>query len=294
MGGCIRPAIDPLLIECYGAHVTDWTNTGLSDMQTSHFLDWLSPGAMFGISVVVVLGSIGAGFKVGQFRRLRSKGESESGVGSVVAAMLGLLAFVLAFTFGIAASRFDTRKQLLLDEVNAIQTTVLRSQMMIEPHRTELIKLLRQYVELRAAYVDSRTEAAEIVAESTALQNKMWSHATAIAQRDGNSEVVALFIESLNNVFDLHGARATTTLLYRIPESIWFGLLVVTVFTMATVGFQFGLADRHNFLICGALAITYSAVILLTAQLDSVGKGSLRVNLQPMIELKQHMQSIGM
>lgn len=262
-------------------------------MQAPHFLDWLSPGAMFGISVAVVLGSIGAGFKVGQFRRRRSKGESEGGVGSVVAAMLGLLAFVLAFTFGIAASRFDTRKQLLLDEVNAIRTMALRSQLMIEPHRSELFALLRQYVELRSTYLDSRVEAARVVAESVALQKKMWSHATAIAQRDGNSEIVALFIESLNNVFDLHAARATTALQYRIPEPIWAGLLVVTVFTMATVGFQFGLADRHNFLICAALAITYSAVILLTAQLDSIGKGSLRMNLQPMIELQQQLQSVG-
>lgn len=262
-------------------------------MQASHFLDWLPPLAMFGISVVVVLGSIWAGFKVGQFRRRRSQGESEGGVGSVVAAMLGLLAFVLAFTFGIAASRFDTRKQLLLDEVNAIRTAALRSRLMVEPHRTEMIALLRRYVDSRAAPPATRADADKLLAESIELHNKMWSHAIAIAQRDGNSEIVAMFIESLNTVFDLHTARATTTLQYRIPETIWFGLLVVTVFTMATVGFQFGLADRHNFLICAALAITYSAVILLTAHLDSVGKGSLRMNLQPMIELQKQMQSIG-
>lgn len=262
-------------------------------MQAAHFLDWFPPFAMFGISVAVVLGSIWAGFKVGQFRRRRSRGESEGGVGSVVAAMLGLLAFVLAFTFGIAASRFDARKQLLLDEVIAIRSTALRSQLMVEPHRSELIALLRRYVDLRTTLRATRAEADKLVGESIELQNMMWAHAIAIAQRDGNSEIVAMFLESLNDMFNFHTARATTALLYRIPEIIWLGLLVVTVFTMATVGFQFGLADRHNFLICAALAITYSAVILLTAQLDSIGKGSLRVNLQPMIELQKQLQSIG-
>ncbi len=63
--------------------------------------------------------------------------------GSVIAVSLGLLAFMLAFTFGIAANRFDTRKQLVLDEINAIGTTYLRANTLPEPPRTKIRKLLR-------------------------------------------------------------------------------------------------------------------------------------------------------
>jgi hypothetical protein len=66
----------------------------------------------------------------------------------MVGATLGLLAFILAFTFGLAAARFDTRRQLLLDEANAIGTTYLRAGML--PERGQQVRdLLRHYVAAR-------------------------------------------------------------------------------------------------------------------------------------------------
>ena len=66
----------------------------------------------------------------------------------MVGAMLGLLAFILAFTFGLVAARFDTRRQVLLDEANAIGTTYLRAGML--PEQGEKIRaLLRDYVSVR-------------------------------------------------------------------------------------------------------------------------------------------------
>ena len=59
-------------------------------------------------------------------------------VGAIVGAILGLLAFLLAFTFGMAASRFETRRELVLDEANAIGTTYLRAALLPEPHRVEV------------------------------------------------------------------------------------------------------------------------------------------------------------
>ena len=100
-------------------------------------------------TVAIVLLSIKAGIYIARFRRRRSGDEEEASLGTVIGATLGLLAFILAFTFGLTTSRFDSRKQLLLEEVNAIETTFLRAGLIPEPHRSEVRRLLRKYVDIR-------------------------------------------------------------------------------------------------------------------------------------------------
>jgi hypothetical protein len=70
--------------------------------------------------------------------------QSGEGIGSVVGALLGLLAFMLAFAFGMAAERRGERIQLLLDEVNSIGTTYLRTGTIPEPHRSASREILRE------------------------------------------------------------------------------------------------------------------------------------------------------
>ena len=92
--------------------------------------------------LLVVLLSVECGYRLGKFRRSRTELEKDAPVGTIVGATLGLLAFILAFTFGLAAARFDTRRQVLLDEANAIGTTYLRAGML--PERGEKIRNLLQ------------------------------------------------------------------------------------------------------------------------------------------------------
>ena len=108
-------------------------------------LDAIPLWALFILTLFLVLLSIEGGYRLGRYRLTRSEHEKEAPVGAMVAAMLGLLAFMLAFTFGLAAQRFDTRRQVLLDEANAIGTTYLRAAMLPE-RGEELRSLLRKYV----------------------------------------------------------------------------------------------------------------------------------------------------
>jgi hypothetical protein len=82
--------------------------------------------------LLLVLLSVEGGYRLGKYQRSRSEEEKEAPVGAMVGATPGLLAFMLAFTFGLAATRFDTRRQVLLDEANAIGTTYLRAGMLPE------------------------------------------------------------------------------------------------------------------------------------------------------------------
>src|SRR4026207_1784346 len=130
--------------------------------QYSTVLDVLPLWGVFFAVLVLVLAAIEGGYRLGNYRHRQSGGEKEAPVGAMVGATLGLLAFMLAFTFGMAASRFDTRKQLVLDEANAIGTTYLRTAMLPE-RRDEIRALLRSYVDARLEAVRPGQVAEEIL-----------------------------------------------------------------------------------------------------------------------------------
>src|SRR6516162_150291 len=134
-------------------------------MQGQEPLDYLPLWALCGTTVVLIFVAVEAGFRVGRWRQRRAEHEKETPVGAIVAAILGLPAFLIAFTFGMAASRFEARRGLVLDEANAIGTTYLRSALVPEPHRSEIRTLLRDYVDVRLQGVEPGM-AAQAVARS--------------------------------------------------------------------------------------------------------------------------------
>src|SRR5262250_2229764 len=149
-------------------------------MQGSGPIDLLPLWALFIVILLVVLLSVEFGYRLGKYRRSRHEEEKEAPVGTMVGATLGLLAFLLAFTFGLAAARFDTRRQVLLDEANAIGTTYLRAGMLPE-RREDIRTLLRDYVDVRLAAVRSGI-LTEGIRRSEHLQEQLWAQAEALGE----------------------------------------------------------------------------------------------------------------
>ena len=262
-------------------------------MKSDFWLEQIPLWGVFLLTVIMVLLSIWVGTLLGNRRRRQPDHEAESSLGTIIGATLGLLAFMLAFTFGIAAGRLQTRMQLLLDEVNAIGTTYLRAGLLLEPHRSEIQKLLREYVDIRAnlakeSILQQTKKLQEALSRSETLHDQMWSHAVAMAGADRNSEIDALFISSLNEMIDLHNSRVTVVQ-YRIPMAIWYALYLITILSMVAVGYQAGLSGKSSLKAGIVLALTFSVVILLIADLDRA-TGSLRVSQQPMLEFQKKLQ----
>ncbi len=103
-------------------------------MPRGRLLDWLSPAAIFVGTVALVLLSTYAGIALARFRKKRLREDQEASVSARVGLATALLAFFLAFTFGLTASRFDAKRTLLLEEINAIGTAFLRTRLIPEPH----------------------------------------------------------------------------------------------------------------------------------------------------------------
>ena len=256
-------------------------------MESNGPLDALPLWGVFLLILVVVLLSVECGYRLGKYRRNRHEQEKETPVGAMVGATLGLLAFILAFTFGLAAARFDTRRQVLLDEVNAIGTTYLRAGML--PDRRDGIQaLLREYVDTRLEALRSGNIAAG-VRQSENIQSQLWAHATAVGEKNPNSIVVGLFIQSLNDVIDLHAKRVQAGLRSRIPGAIWVGLFAVAALSLATMGYHAGMVGTRRSLAILAVAFTFSVVIELIADLDRPQEGILKVSQQALLDLQRSM-----
>jgi hypothetical protein len=258
-------------------------------MQSNGPLDALPLWGLFVVILLVVLLSVECGYRLGKYRRSRSEQEKEAPVGTMVGATLGLLAFILAFTFGLAAARFDTRRQVLLDEANAIGTTYLRAGILPE-QREEIRGLLRDYVGTRLKAIQSGN-IAEGIRRSEDIQQRVWAQAVAVGEKNPNSIVVGLFVQSLNDMIDLHAKRVQAGLRSRIPGAIWVGLFAVAALSLAAMGYQAGLVGTRRSLAIFAVAFTFSVVIELIADLDRPQEGVLRVSQHALLDLQRSISS---
>jgi hypothetical protein len=251
-------------------------------------LDVVPLWALFLAVVVGIVLAHESGYRLGRARGRRTDKENESLVGGMVAAELGLLAFMLAFAFGIASSRFDARRQLLLDESNAIGTAYLRAELLSEPHRAEVRRILSEYVDVRiAAAQEGSVEYG--VQRSEALHGRLWAVAVAAAEKDPRSIPVGLFVTALNEVIDLHSKRVTAGLRSRIPMPVWVVLFSVTILAFAAMGYHSGLSRSNRSPAILMVAVTFAAVLWLVADLDRPSQGMLRVSQQPLIDLRNSM-----
>jgi hypothetical protein len=232
------------------------------------------------IAVVVILLAEECGYRFGCFRGRQEQRESEPRVGGMVGAELSLLA--------MAGSRFEDRRQVILDESNAIGTTYLRSAMIPEPQSTEVRRLLREYVEVRLAGVQGGS-LEQAIRRSEALHGELWAAAVAAAEKDQRSVPTGLFISSLNETIDLHAKRLQAGLRSRIPLPVWIVLFGVAVSSFLAVGYHGGLTRTARSPAVYLVVLTFAAVMWLIVDLDRPG-GILQVSQQPMIELRKSME----
>lgn len=252
-------------------------------------MDSIFLAAFFFGTILLVMLSIEVGYRLGQIRQSRE--EKEAPVSAIAAAVLGLLAFILAFTFGIASTRFDARKELVRDEANKIRSAWLLSDFLPKPDRAEAKGLIREYLEERVA-VSQRRDLERLqmaIVQAERIQSRLWE--IAVKNVQNMPPVAALYVGSLKDVFLVHASRVAVGLEARIPEAIWFALAVLTFLGMATVGYQAGIAGSKRTLAMPLLAIAFASVIALIDSLDSPVGAFTSVPQQPLIDLLSSMKT---
>jgi len=201
-----------------------------------------------------------------------------------------LLSLLLGFTLAMALPRFDLRKQLVLDEANAIATTGLRSGFLPQAQRIQARELLLQYVAARQAYSRAslgHQELTTAIDRTKSTQTSLWQIAQESA-RQNPTAITGLFVSSLNEMIDLSEKRLTA-LENRIPPTIWLMLLLIAFLTC----FTFGYWQRRRFwLVAVVIPLMIAIVMGLIADLDSPRSGFLRVDLRSLERVEQDLRSL--
>lgn len=249
-------------------------------------LDAIPLWGIFLLTAAILAIAVELGHRFGLWRRAHLSAENDQPVGAMVGSVLGLVALVLGFTFSLAASRFDDRRQAVHAEATAIHTTYLRANFLPAQIQVDVKKLLREYVIIRLEAVRNHLAGHEIE-RSEAIQRELWRHATEAIELAPSSESTALFVDSLNSVIELHAKRIMVGIRSRIPAVIWIGVIGLAWIGMASLGYQSGISSTARSPAIIALVIAFSIVLNLITDLDRGQEGLLRVSQQSLIDVER-------
>jgi len=254
-------------------------------------LDFIPLPLLFILTIAIVLVAVEAGFRLGV--KHSNLNDNKAPVSTMVGSALGLLAFMLAFTFGMAGSRFENRKALVVDDANAIFTSYLRSAFVDEPYRAEIRKLLREYVDIRIeAATHAELQNKDVLNNMLQIQNRLWAISEEVWKNEKGANSASLLAQSMNEIFNTHNKRLSLTFTNRIPGTIWLVLYSILFFSMGVVGYYAGLLKTHSRVVAVVLAVAFSSIMFLIDDLDRPQQGFLKVNQQAMINLRDRMDSI--
>jgi hypothetical protein len=248
----------------------------------------MHPGWFFVLVLLLLAVATFAGLAIRARFREGVERESES-IKTMEGATLALLGLLLGFTFSMAVSRYDQRKQLEIAEANDLGTLWLRTSLLSESGGTAERDLIRSYLPVRLAFLTLGTDEQQFHQEQQstgALQAGMWR----IAKDEANTRrdpATALFIASLNDSIDVTEER-TAALENRIPATAWAMLLFLGAVASLIVGT--GLRSRSPVLRV-LLPVVLAAALGLVYDLDSPRSGLIRVHQQSMERLDRQITS---
>lgn len=230
------------------------------------------------------------GFYLGKWLQHLSADKEAKQTGALMGASLGMLAFMLAFSFASANSSHGDRKALVLEESNAVGTAWLRAQLIPEPASSEAQRLLREYVDVRVKGGQWKTpdKLKLAIEQSEELQNELWRLTTDLVRGGADPVIAALFVASVNDVIDLHAKRLNAGR-QRIPATVSTTLLFIAIVTLTMMGDQAGLNGIRTLVARVALIIAFSSVMLLIIELDRPGQALTEVSQKAMLDLQSTM-----
>lgn len=212
------------------------------------------------------------------FRRLRPEIDSQrEDYGTVQSAVLTLLALIVGFTFSMAVTRYDQRKNLEEEEANAIGTEYLRVGLLPQADAAKARALLVAYLEQRILYYTTQDdqEVTKIVDETSKLQDELWSTIEPAARAQPNA-VAMVVVTGMNDVLNSQG-YTTAAWLNRIPDGAWYLLGAIAACAMMVVGAG-AHASKVRFGLFVILPLVLSISLFMIADIDAPRRGVIRVH----------------
>jgi hypothetical protein len=206
----------------------------------------------------------------------------------IVGATLTLLGLIIGFTFSMAVSRYDQRKNYEEAEANAIGTEYLRADLLPDAEQAKVRALLRDYLDQRVLFYQTNDgERLQQINRATAeLQAELWSAVLAAARP---TPLLALAVSGMNDVLNSQGYTQAAWW-NRIPVAAW--VLMITIAVFANAMFGYGARRRKaGVLHMLVLPLVLSIAFFLIADIDSPRRGVIRVNPQNLISLAHSLHA---
>lgn len=235
--------------------------------------------------VLVVAEFFGSRLRIFLQQRKAALSAEAAGIDYVLSSVFALLGLLIAFTFGLALDRYETRRDLVVQEANAIGTAHIRSAFAADPVRAELRGLLETYAANRLAYgkapFDKRPKFA---IESAELRSKLALVGVVASQSVSSPPLAPSLISSVNDVIDVGSEREAINLA-RVPASVIYMLLGYAMISAFVLGYSQANASVTQRVANRMLFVLLTMALVTIFDLDRPATGAIKVSQQPMVEL---------
>jgi len=242
-----------------------------------------------------VLASLEVGWRL-RSRKLATETEhSEAGLSALDGAVFGLMGLLIAFTFSGAASRFEARRGLILQETNAIGTAYLRIDLLPTAAQPALREDFRNYVDARLEFfkqfAKDPAHAKTAEAQAVALQGKIWSEAVAACASQNSNAVTSLVVSSLNEMIDITTTRAMAMETHP-PVVIYLALGILALASALLAGYGMAKSRKRDWTHTLVYALTLAFAVYLILDIEYPRIGLVRVDKADhyLVDLRQSMK----
>ena len=235
------------------------------------------------------------GSYIGQRINLNKDDTENPGNATVLAAVFGLFAFLLGFTFSMSGGRYEARRQSTIQEANAIGTAVLRADLYAPEERVAFRKDFKAYTTARIEYFTSgrdRMAMARAAANAQVYGKMLWQRASEDARKAGTVFPANLMIPSLNDMLDAGNTNDYAEKL-RVPDPIVILLFALCLVCSFFVGYHSSRKGRFDWVIATGFCLLSALVIFIILDLDRPRSGFIRLNTshQAMTDLIQQFDN---
>lgn len=226
-------------------------------------------------------------------RRNQREAKEARSYGPVEAGVFSLLALLIAFTFGDAMTRWEMRRQLMVQEANVIGEVYMRTDLLDGDARQALRSLMQEYVDARIAFYEALHKTESPLSESLRverLQDSIWRTSFAAAHGEQSNTTQLLLLPSLNRMMDITTTRAAITRAHP-PTVIYFLLSILALSCALVAGYGIGMHARRSVVHMVAFALATSFSIWVIMELEFPRRGLVRLDAKDQLlhELRMEM-----
>lgn len=254
------------------------------------FFSSMKSVVLFAVVVSIYMLIILFGAYIGHVRLNNGVKESQASIDTAVAAVLGLLAFLLGFTFSFAWTRFANRNRLVIEHAEAITICYLRTSLIPERQKLEARRLLKEYAGILQS-IQTTPELDRSLTRINQIHALLWEQTAELVHEEMDSELRSLFTASVNDLISLAVKRKILTLFIRLPNAIWITLFCLACLGLLAFGYQAGISGVSRFFQLLLLPIAFGLVIVLIADLNAQDtQRHFKVTRRPIKEVLEMME----